>query len=171
MWASPESKNSATRLRLKNSTSTEDGNVLRQSYSANFAVFRRFAPNPHKLTGIVNGFSWQVVSEMHQGHFGMVLHDSNSFRSGREMEPTYDIFKRRVGGYPFWIVAVDSLEEARERTNQYALVAPGEYFIYSQGEGIILECVTPVQKYLRVRRRPIWLVPQSWNSLLHGTAT
>jgi hypothetical protein len=52
---------------------------------------------------------------MHQCHFGMVLHDSNSFRSGREMEPTYDIFKRRVGDYPFWIVAVDSLEEARER--------------------------------------------------------
>jgi hypothetical protein len=72
----------------------------------------------------------------------MILHDSNSFRKGLEMEPTYDIFKRRDDGYPFWITAVETLKEARERTTSFALVAPGEYFIYSQGEGIILECVT-----------------------------
>jgi hypothetical protein len=100
----------------------------------------------------------------------MILHGSNSFRKGLEMEPTYDIFKRRADGYPFWIAAVDSLKEARERTNRYALLVPGEYFIYSQGEGIILECLTQEKKDLRVTR-PIWLIPQSWNSLLHGTAT
>jgi hypothetical protein len=64
----------------------------------------------------------------------MILHDSNSFRKGFEMEPTYDIFKRRADGYPFWITAVETLEKARERTTNYALVVPGEYFIYSQGE-------------------------------------
>jgi len=107
---------------------------------------------------------------MHKCHSEMILHGSNLYRKGLETEPTYDIFKRRADGYPFWIAAVDSLEEARERTNRYALIVPGEYFIYSQGEGIILECVTPEKKDLRVTR-PIWLVPQSWNSLRHGTAT
>jgi len=53
----------------------------------------------------------------------MILHDSNSFRKGLEMEPTYDIFKRRDQGYPFWITAVETLKEARERTTSFALVA------------------------------------------------
>jgi len=82
------------------------------------------------------------------------------------MEPTYDIFKRRDDGYPFWITAVGTLKEARERTTSYALVVPGEYFIYSQGEGIILECVTP----RKGASRPIWFMPQSWNSMQHRTA-
>jgi hypothetical protein len=99
----------------------------------------------------------------------MILHDSNSFRKGLEMEPTYDIFKRRDDGYPFWITAVETLQEARERTTSYALVVPGEYFIYSQGEGIILECVTP-KKEERRASRPIWFMPQSWNSMQHGRA-
>jgi hypothetical protein len=46
---------------------------------------------------------------------------------------------------------------------------PGEYFIYSQGEGIILECVTP-KKEERRASRPIWFMPQSWNSMRHGRA-
>ncbi len=85
------------------------------------------------------------------------------------MEPTYDIFKRRDDSYPFWITAVETLEEAKERTAKYALVVPGEYFIYSQGEGIILECVTPKNEERRVSRL-IWFMPQSWNSMHHGTA-
>ena len=96
----------------------------------------------------------------------MILHDSNSFRKGFEMEPTYDIFKRRADGYPFWITAVETLEKARERTTNYALVVPGEYFIYSQGEGIILECVTPEKEELRTTR-PIWLWPHSWSRMQH----
>ena len=107
---------------------------------------------------------------MHKYHSEMILHGSNSFRKGLEMEPTYDIFKRRADRCPFWIAAVDSLEQARERTKRYSLIVPGEYFIYSQGEGIILECVTPEKKDLR-GTRIIWLVPQSWNSLRHRTAT
>jgi hypothetical protein len=110
-----------------------------------------------------------MASGMHNCHLEMILHDSNSFRKGLEMEPTYDIFKRRDDGYPFWITAVETLQEARERTTSYALVVPGEYFIYSQGEGIILECVTP-KKEERRASRPIWFMPQSWNSMQHGRA-
>ena len=99
----------------------------------------------------------------------MICYDSNSFRKGHEGEPTYDIFKRRADGYPFWIAAVETLEEARERTTRYALIVPGEYFIYSQGEGIILECLTPKKEERRASRL-IWFMPQSWNSMQHGTA-
>jgi hypothetical protein len=111
----------------------------------------------------------RMARGMHNCNLEMILHDSNSFRKGLEMEPTYDIFKRRDQGYPFWITAVETLEEARERTTSFALVAPGEYFIYSQGEGIILECVTP-RKEERRASRPIWFMPQSWNSKQHRTA-
>jgi hypothetical protein len=106
----------------------------------------------------------RMASGMHNCNLEMILHDSNSFSKGLEMEPTYDIFKRRDDGYPFWITAVGTLKEARERTTSYALVVPGEYFIYSQGEGIILECVTPKKEERRASRL-IWFMPQSWNSM------
>ena len=99
----------------------------------------------------------------------MILHDLNSFRKGRETEPTYDIFKRRGDDYPLWITAAASLEEARKRITGYALIVAGEYFIYSQGEGIILECVAPKKEERRASRL-IWLMPQSWNSMQHRTA-
>ena len=98
--------------------------------------------------------------------FEMILHDSNSFRRGRETEPTYDIFKRRDNDYPYWITAAASLEEARKRITGYALIVAGEYFIYSQREGIVLECVTPETEDLRTTR-PIWLWLQPWNRIQH----
>jgi hypothetical protein len=110
-----------------------------------------------------------MASGMHNCHFEMILHDSNSFRKGHEGEPTYDVFKRRDDGYPFWITTVDTLEEARARTTGYALVVPGDYFIFSQGEGIILESVTS-QKEERRASRLFWFMPQSWNSMQHGKA-
>jgi hypothetical protein len=100
----------------------------------------------------------------------MVLGDPNSFRNGREFESIYDVFKRRVDGFPLWITTVDNLEEARERTSHCDLVVPGDYFIYSQGEGVILECITSEKKDRRVPR-PVWLIPQSWNFISHGTIT
>jgi hypothetical protein len=100
----------------------------------------------------------------------MILGDPSSFRKGLEMVSIYDIFKRRADGYPFWITTVDDLEEARERTSRYAFVVPGEYFIYSQGEGLILECVTP-KKEARRASRLFCFMPQSRNSMQHGTAT
>jgi hypothetical protein len=109
-----------------------------------------------------------VASEMPDCELEMILHDSNSFRKGLETEPTYDIFKRREDGYPYWITAVGTLQEARERTTCYALIVAGEYFVYSQGEGIILECIPP-KKQERRASRLIWLT-QPWNSMRHGTA-
>ena len=112
-----------------------------------------------------------MASGMHNCHFEMILHDSNSFRKGHEGEPTYDVFKRRDDGYPFWITTVDTLEEARARTTGYALVVPGDYFIFSQGEGIILECeCVTSQKEERRASRLFWFMPQSWNSMQHGKA-
>jgi hypothetical protein len=96
----------------------------------------------------------------------MILHDSNSFRKGREAEPAYDIFKRRDGHYPFWITAAATLEEAKKRITGYALVVPGEYFIYAQQEGVILECLAPDKGHPR-SNRPIWLWPQSWTHAQH----
>jgi len=107
---------------------------------------------------------------MHNCHPEMTLHDSNSFRKGLEIEPTYDIFKRRDDGYPFWITAVETLGEARERTTRYALVVPGKYFIYSQREGIILECVAPKKEEHRASRLR-WFMPQSWNHMQYGGIT
>jgi len=104
---------------------------------------------------------------MHTSNLEVILHDSNSFRKGREAEPTYDIFKRRNNDYPFWITAAASLEEAKERIAGYALIVPGEYFIYSRGKGIILECIAPEKGHLR-SNRPVWLWPQSWNHMQHG---
>lgn len=98
--------------------------------------------------------------------FEMILHDLNSFRKGREAEPTYDIFKRRDNDYPYWITAAASLEEARKRITGYALIAAGEYFIYSQGEWVILECIAPEKGHPR-SNRPVWLWPQSWNHAHH----
>jgi hypothetical protein len=87
------------------------------------------------LLSILNA-GW--ASGMHTSNLEVILHDSNSFRKGREAEPTYDIFKRRDGDYPFWITAAASLEEAKERIAGYALVVPGEYFIYSRGKELFL---------------------------------
>lgn len=98
--------------------------------------------------------------------FEMILHDSNSFRKGHEAEPSYDIFKRRDGDYPFWITAAATLEEAKKRIAGYALIVPGEYFIHAQREGIILECIAPEKGHPR-SNRPIWLWPQSWYHAQH----
>jgi hypothetical protein len=100
----------------------------------------------------------------------MVLRDPTSLREKLEIEHVYDVFKRRAGGHPFLITTVDNLEEARERTTHCALVVPGEYFIYSQSEGIILECVAPEKKDRRIAG-PVWLIPRSWNFISHATVT
>ena len=97
----------------------------------------------------------------------MILHDSNSFRKGREAEPTYDIFKRRDGDYPFWITAAASLEEAKERIAWVRSHCAGGILYLLAGEGIILECVVLEKGHLQASR-PIWLWSQSWNQARHG---
>jgi hypothetical protein len=106
---------------------------------------------------------------MHNCHLEMILHGSHSIFSNAVSGLHFEPSAKRDDGCPFWITAVETLEEARERTTGYALVVPGEYFIYSQGEGIILECVTPKNEERRASRL-IWFMPQSWNSMQHGTA-
>jgi hypothetical protein len=54
----------------------------------------------------------------------------------------FDIFKRLRNGKPLWITEVHGLEEARERTSRLAHIAPGEYLIYSQQKGIIVEYIS-----------------------------
>ena len=84
------------------------------------------------------------------------------------MEPTYDIFKRRDDSYPFWITAVETLEEAKERTAKYALVVPGSTLFTRREKGLSLS-VSP-QRMKSAESRLIWFMPQSWNSMHHGTA-
>jgi hypothetical protein len=57
------------------------------------------------------------------------------------METNFDIFKRLQNGRPLWITAVPGIEEARMRVDRLEAIAPGEYLIYSQTKGIIVEYV------------------------------
>jgi hypothetical protein len=57
------------------------------------------------------------------------------------METNFDIFKRLQNGRPLWITAAPGIDEARQRVDRLEAIAPGEYFIYSQTKGIIVEYV------------------------------
>jgi hypothetical protein len=58
------------------------------------------------------------------------------------MDRNFDIFKRLRNGKPLWITCVQEIEEARRRVDRLGAIAPGEYLIYSQTKGIIVEYVT-----------------------------
>jgi hypothetical protein len=58
------------------------------------------------------------------------------------MEKNFDIFKRLRSGRPIWITSVPEIEEARVRVNRLEGIAPGEYLIYSQESGVVVERVT-----------------------------
>jgi hypothetical protein len=60
---------------------------------------------------------------------------------GALMENNFDIFKRLRNGKPLWITSVPEIEEARQRVDRLGAIAPGEYLIYSQRKGIIVEYV------------------------------
>ena len=49
---------------------------------------------------------------------------------------TFDIFKETSDG-PLWVEAIQGLEEAKERLAHLVLISPAEYFIHSQGEGVV----------------------------------
>lgn len=49
---------------------------------------------------------------------------------------TFDIFKETSDG-PVWVEAIQGLGEAKERMALLVLTTPGEYFIHSQGEGVV----------------------------------
>ena len=54
----------------------------------------------------------------------------------------FDIFKRLRNGKPVWITSLPEIEEARLRVNQLEGIAPGEYLIYSEEKGLVVERVT-----------------------------
>jgi hypothetical protein len=54
------------------------------------------------------------------------------------MRPKFDIFKRLRDGTSLWILAVEGLEEARNRMNRLAVVVPGDYLIYSEEKGLVV---------------------------------
>ena len=60
---------------------------------------------------------------------------------GGFMDTNFDIFKRLRNGKPLWITTVPEIEEARQRVDRLEAIAPGEYLIYSQSKGIIVEYV------------------------------
>ena len=62
------------------------------------------------------------------------------------MEAKFDIFKQLRGGTSIWIAAVYGLEEAKNRINRLAVVGPGNYLVYSEEKGIIVERVSNEQE-------------------------
>ena len=49
---------------------------------------------------------------------------------------TFDIFRVTSDG-PLWVEAILGLSEAKERMAVLVMTSPGEYFIHSQGEGVV----------------------------------
>jgi hypothetical protein len=55
------------------------------------------------------------------------------------MSTKFDIFVNPRDGSPLWIKSVDTLEEAEACLTHVALVSPGEYFIYSERQGVVVD--------------------------------
>ena len=47
--------------------------------------------------------------------------------------PRLDIFRKDARGNPVWLEAVNDLETARDRLNEWVSVLPGECFAFDQG--------------------------------------
>ena len=52
--------------------------------------------------------------------------------------PHLDIFKKDHRGRPILVDAVDDLETARVRVDQFAATLPGEYFVFDQRTNRVL---------------------------------
>jgi len=66
------------------------------------------------------------------------------------MDYRFDIFKRRANGNTLWITNVEGLSEAKRRMARFAVISPGEYFVYLQGEGIVAELGPEYQTWAAV---------------------
>ena len=62
------------------------------------------------------------------------------------MQTKFDIFKQLRDGTSIWITAVDGLEEARNRINRLGVIGPGNYLVYSEEKGLIVERVNKEQE-------------------------
>ena len=58
------------------------------------------------------------------------------------MASKFDIFKQLRNGTSLWIVAVEGLEQARNRIARLAVVGAGDYLIYSQEKGLIVDRIS-----------------------------
>jgi hypothetical protein len=58
------------------------------------------------------------------------------------MSSKFDIFKQLRDGTSIWIVAVEGLEQARNRIARLAGIGPGDYLIYSQAKGLVVEHIS-----------------------------
>ena len=58
------------------------------------------------------------------------------------MPSKFDIFKKLGNGTSLWITAVEGLEQARNRIARLAVIGPGDYLIYSQQKGLIVERIS-----------------------------
>ena len=58
--------------------------------------------------------------------------------SEEHLNPTLDIFKRLADGQPEWVEAVSGLEEAKARMTRLNSNFPGDYFIYSVADQMVV---------------------------------
>jgi hypothetical protein len=54
-------------------------------------------------------------------------------------ESMYDIFMKLPDGSPLWLEAVQGLDQARSRLASLARSSEGDYFVYSEKSGGIIE--------------------------------
>jgi hypothetical protein len=65
------------------------------------------------------------------------------------MSSTFDIFKRLPDGKPLWIEAVEGLDETRQCLTRLAETSPGDYFIYCEKTGGVVERLSSSEKHHR----------------------
>ena len=53
------------------------------------------------------------------------------------MEPMFDIFARLPDGTPIWMESVEGVEKTSNRVHELTLIAPRDYFVYSEASGAI----------------------------------
>ena len=70
-----------------------------------------------------------------------------------DMEAKFDIFKQLGDGTSIWIVAVDGLEEAKKRINRLEAVERGDYLVYSEERGLVVERVSNAPECYSSARR------------------
>lgn len=58
----------------------------------------------------------------------------------------FDIFGRLPDGKPLWIEAVGDLDTAEKHVNQLSRISAGEYFIYSEQQGRVVQHVNAPPK-------------------------
>lgn len=57
------------------------------------------------------------------------------------METVFDIFARLPDGTPIWMESVKGVEKTNRRVHELTLIAPHDYFVYSEASGVV-ESVT-----------------------------